>query len=163
MKTARMRKPRRNTGKGLESLVLASQGDVVLLKVPNGVQYLPGGKTVPKAGPVDFVGLHLPTKRMVILDAKQCDLVHRFPVGNTSSVKPHQIAELIRFGEAGAVSGLLIESTRHRRLHWLPWQMLMRCPPSYPWASIPEIGPSTHAVQWDKVLAAAATAEKDGE
>lgn len=155
----------RNTGKGLETLVLASQGQVVLLKVPNGVQWLPGGKTVPKAGPCDFIGLHLPTKRMVILDAKECGLVHRFDVGDGSKVKPHQIEELVRFGRAGAIAGLLVERTRTRQLYWLPWQMLdvRPLPPSYQWDELYEIGPSTHAVQWDKVLTAAATAEKDGE
>lgn len=148
-------------GRGCESLILASQTAVALVKVPSAVQFIPGGKIVKKKGPCDFVGLVRGTSRMVILDAKECDLRLRFPVGNKDHVPEHQREQLVHFGQLGALAGLLVESTAHGRLHWLPWRMLIDAPPSYPWEAIPEVGPASRLIDWARVFAA--DAARDGK
>lgn len=146
---------RRARGRHLESLVLASQGTVTLTKIPNGVRYLPGGKTIPCKSPVDFAGTVHGSGRAVWLDAKQCDLKGRFPVGNKDHVTPQQIAELVRHGRAGAVAGLLVERTGEDELYWCDWSILTNAPPSYAWKDLAYVGSSKLAVNWWHVLEAA--------
>lgn len=142
-------------GSSLETVVLASQTLIRATKVPNGVKYLRGGRTVPTKGPVDFFGICRRTKRLVLFDAKQCDLAQRFPVGNTDHLPPHQRDLLITYGREGAIAGLLIEATRLRRYFWLYWESLVSCPPSYQWNDgdhLHDLGPTTHLPLWDRVF-----------
>lgn len=139
-------------GRGCESLVMASQTLVCLDPVPRGIRYLPGGKAVPAASLVDFVGIVRDSGRLVCLDAKECHVKTRFPVGNADHVSPKQIEFLCRYGRLGALAGLLIESTAHARLHWLPWRMLDPLPASYPWEEVPEIGSTAFTVNWNLVM-----------
>ena len=146
-----LHKPRTN-GRRCESLVLASQTLVCLDPVPRGIRYLPKGRAVPAASLVDFVGLVRDSGRFVCLDAKECHLKGRFPCGDASHVSPKQVEYLCRYGRLGALAGLLIESTAHHRLHWLPWWMLDPLPASYPWDQVPEIGSTAFTVNWGLVM-----------
>lgn len=140
-------------GKSLESLILASQGAyVVLEKVPNGVKTLAGGRVVRCKSIVDFMGTVTSSGRAIVFDAKQCDLKHRFPVGNADHVTPDQRATLIRHGKAGAIAGLLVNSTYWQLLYWLSWQQLQAGTPSMRWSELTTIGLSTHAVDFGKLL-----------
>jgi hypothetical protein len=152
--TAKPRKARNpgSSGKSLELIVSNGGGVIEWTKVPNGVQYLPGGKTIPKKSPVDFIGTVIGTGRAVFCDAKQDADKTAFDA-KRDHLKPHQVAELIRHGRAGAISGLLIESTAHGRLHWLPWVRLVNWQPTYRWEDVLDLGPSNAAINWRWVIA----------
>jgi hypothetical protein len=146
-RTRKARKP--GAGRHLEALVIASNcrsNGATLVKVPNGVRWLPGGKTIPVKSPVDFSGT-LDGGRHIVFDAKECALPDYFEV-NAAKVAAHQIAELVRHGQQGAVAGLLIEATAHGTLHWLNWTRLVDCPPSLRWDAIPVVGLASKAVSW---------------
>jgi len=147
-------------GKALESLILRSQGaacGAIYQKVPNGIQWVGGGKSFPCKSPVDFMGLLTDgTARSLVFDAKECKLVTRFPVGHKDHVSPHQLEQLIRYGRSGALAGLLVAATSTRRLYWLSWRYLVNAPPSYPWDDprMVDIGSAAMAIDWRKVATA---------
>jgi penicillin-binding protein-related factor A (putative recombinase) len=150
---------RKPGGKRLETLVVSSQQGVVLTKMPSAARWI-GRKTIAVKGPCDFFGMYLATREFLIFDAKECELATRFPAGNPDHVRPHQIEELTRYGRNGAISGLLILRTTTDDLHWLPWEMLVDCPPSYRWEEIPHVGSAKVAIDWDRVRQVARVAEQ---
>ena len=141
-------------GRNLESLILASQGGGVLLtKIPFSAKRLPGGHIVACCGPVDFFGIHIASGRMLVFDAKQSKNPHRLPTG-AKEFREHQRLELIRYSDAGAISGLLCESTATGRLYWCSARRFLTRAPSILWEDMIDIGPSSHAVEWEKIVVA---------
>lgn len=69
----------------------------------------------------DMVGTVIGTGIAFVADAKSCEEKYRFPF---SKVADHQIDELIRAGQAGAISGLIVESIHLRLFFWVPWEVL---------------------------------------
>ena len=61
--------------------------------------------------------------RLLLVDFKRCEVRDVFPV-NDSTVKPHQIDELVRHGRQNALAGLLIEAAAHERFYWCSWTAL---------------------------------------
>ncbi len=111
-----------NRGRRLETAVLASQRTYIRVrKTSAGVKWLPGGRQVLQRGPVDFVGTICGTGGSICFEAKQTDDPIRFAF---DLIKRHQITDLVDQGSAGAVAGVLIESTAVRRYFWLPWHQL---------------------------------------
>lgn len=143
-------------GTHLEQLVLTSQGAVTLTKIPNGIKYLRGGDKVPVKGPVDFMGCYTGSGIALVLDAKEGGGASL----NTSTdhVAEHQRLALLRFWDAGAVSGLLCLSTRTDTLYWLPAPKLHPRRPSVPWGEMVEIGSAKYAIDWRRVASADAWA-----
>ena len=113
-----------NRGKSLESIVLASQLNVVCLdKIPTSSRIVRAGtetKSLRLKSPPDFIGTVCGSGRAIVFDAKQCD-EKRFPL---SKIRPHQAEWIIRHGLAGAVAGVLIESTNNHHYWWLSWNSL---------------------------------------
>jgi hypothetical protein len=156
-------KPRRarSTGKVLEALILNSRSGygVELEHVPNGVQFIGGGKTIPKKSPVDFGGSVVGTGRAVWLDAKECHKAGSFDASD-DKLKRHQVDLLIRQGRAGAIAGLLIRCSTTERLHWLDWRLLVDRRPTYPWGELPDVGDAkAYRVDWAAVSRAVAALE----
>ena len=56
--------------------------------------------------------------------------------------------QLLTYGEAGAVAGLLCEQTTTRQLYWCDWGNFRQRTPSICWTNMLAIGPSSHAVRW---------------
>ena len=112
----------------LESLVLASQGRVLeIQKIDPAHKWVGEGKALPKKQFVDFVGCTKPRGRMIVFDAKQWgDGTCRLDL-----VKGFQREVLRKYQRAGAIAGLLIESTKLGRIFWFE---------EYPW-----FGP----IEWD--------------
>lgn len=149
------RKPRRpgTSGKSLEALILASPG-AVLTHVGQAAKRIQGGKVVAVRGPVDFFGTLAPGGRAIAIDAKRCELVRRFPVGDLTHLPQHQRAELVRYGRAGAVAGLIVEAAARGQLYWCGWQWLEAPPPSLAWDELYYLGKSSEPVRWSDVVAA---------
>jgi hypothetical protein len=140
-------------GRNLESLILASQGGVLLTKIPFSAKRLPGGHIVACCGPCDFFGIHIPSGRMLVFDGKQSKNPHRLPTGE-KEFREHQRLELIRYHDAGAISGLLCESTATGRLYWCSARRFLTRAPSIPWEDMIDIGPATHTVEWGRIVEA---------
>lgn len=141
----RHRKP---GGKRLETLLLKSPHvGVELVRHPNGVQWLPGGRTVPKRGPVDFSGVFTGTGRAIYFDTKECEGVNVLTT-STSTLPEHQRLELIRLGHAGALAGLLCLRTRTDELYWADWRLLIDDRPSIRWDVMHKIGLAGVGIQW---------------
>ena len=135
-----------NRGKSLESLVIASQGTVTLTKISAAQKWLGEGKTTAQRQFVDFVGCVNGSGRMICFDCKQWDEKKC----RLDQVKPFQRELLRRYQIAGAIAGLLIESTRLGRLYWFaeyPWFQPIE------WESqfLTDLGPSNRAVDFAKV------------
>lgn len=160
----RLQSPHANKGRSLELTVQASTGNLLeLVKVPNGVRYKAGGGTFPVPSPVDYLGLVRATGRAICFDAKKCALKKAFPIGNRDHFPAHQRDFLIRFGEAGAVSGLLVESEKLGRYLWMDWKIIRECEgkPSVPWEGCGgmdylwigwrDLGPNSHAIKFGEI------------
>lgn len=160
--TAMMRglpsKPKRqsaiNKGKPLESLIMASQGEVLLTKVPQAARRIGGDRIVTTRSSCDFFGIHVPTKRMIIFDAKMSDNPNRLQT-SADHLPDHQRQELIRYGESGAIAGLLCWRTDDDTLYWCRWQVSVKPQPSIPWEFMCCIGSPKFAIRWDRLLDAA--------
>jgi hypothetical protein len=142
-----------NSGRGLESTVLASQAKGICVdKIPHGMRHIGGGRTVPVPGPVDFMGTL--AGRSLVFDAKQCARKTRFNLGDRTMVKPHQRERIIRHGEAGAIAGLLVEATAFGLYLWLDWRYLKHDVASIPWddACWIELGDTAHAIRFDRLI-----------
>jgi hypothetical protein len=155
------RRPRRpgTSGRTLETLALASSGrGAVPTKVPNGVKYLPGGKTVPIPSPVDISGT-LAGGRHLVFDCKECGRADGFAV-NADHVRPHQIMELCRHGEQGAAAGLLILRTATDGLYWLDYSRLAASQGHVvKWDAMPLVGTAKVAIDWANVAAGGRASE----
>lgn len=153
MGDAKRRKGRRTgrEGRSLESLILASQTDVLLTKIPLSARRMPGGKIVACAGPVDFMGGYREDGRLIVFDAKQNKNPRRLPTGK-KELREHQIEEIIRYGIAGFIAGLLCECSTTRTLYWCRWELLGRRRASIPWAEMDEIGHSSEPVNWKAIM-----------
>lgn len=139
--TAAPAKPRRKPGgKALERLIekTAPLAGIELVRIPQAAQRLPGNKIIAKRGPVDFVGCW--SGQMVTLDAKECSLKRRFPIGNRTHLPDHQRRFLERMGLAGAHAGLIVHATAHDRFYWIGWHSLTGEHPSVPWHTLFECG-----------------------
>ncbi len=151
-------KPRRPVyGKGLESLVLASLHGVVLDKIPHGYRHLPGPerRSVRVPTPFDFFGIHLASRRLIVLDCKEGREKHRLDT-SPDHFTEFQRQNLMRYGEAGAISGLLCESIVKCAVYFLPWWRLSPRTPSMQWDDMEKIGPNNfilNAEKWDRIIA----------
>lgn len=146
-------KPRKRTGKegrSLETLILASQTDVLLTKIPLSARRLPGGKVVACAGPVDFMGAFRDTREALIFDAKQSKNPSRLET-NADKLKEHQRIMIVEYGISGICAGLLCECTATRELYWCFWGLLTYRKPSIPWEQMRCIGSSDKPVDWNAI------------
>lgn len=137
-----------NRGRNLESVILASQSNVVALtKITAGQKWLKGGKTVSQKQFVDFVGCVNLTGQMLCFDAKQWD----DGKCRLDLVPPFQRELLRRYQLAGAIAGLLIESTKLGRFFWFEEYPLFD---PIGWGSIflKDIGPNTHGVSFAEIV-----------
>ena len=144
-----------NRGRRLESAVIASQRDVIRVrKTSAGAKWLAGGKAVRQVGPPDFIGTVVGSGRSICFEAKQSDRPNGFPL---DMVRPHQLDYLTEQGQAGAVAGVLVESTAKRLYLWLTWGDLngalrsgLR---SIPWGDgrFFELGHTSYAIPFDRV------------
>jgi hypothetical protein len=153
----------RATWAAFEQQILLPTNAVALRKMEPSAVRIGGGKMVAKRGPCDFWGVVKSTPeckgscgRMIILDAKECGLQYRFPVGNDSHFPLHQRMELVAMGREGAVAGLLVHAnhTDVGLVLWLPWQHLVERETSIEWAD-PRwltIGESSDPIDWEKIL-----------
>jgi hypothetical protein len=134
--------PKGDRGKSLESLIaISGRGVVDIEKLPKCGGFFIGRKvrSNPSLAPsyakeppafvsqrigCDFMGTVIGSGRGIFFDAKQCALATSFPLSNTHNIKDHQREFLIRMGRAGAISGLIVESTVKRTILWLGWQEL---------------------------------------
>lgn len=143
-------------GATLERLVMSDQGfsgcPVVLTQVSQSARRIGPKPTdvVPIKGPCDFFGTVKRTGRAIVFDAKHCNRKSSFDA-NGKKVLPHQVRELIRHGEAGAIAGLLVMDWQGR-LYWVGWQKLISRPASYRWDSLMRAGFYTAGVDWQKLL-----------
>jgi penicillin-binding protein-related factor A (putative recombinase) len=146
---------RANRGRALERTILASQSLVTLVKVPHGMKYLRGGKTVGVKTLTDFAGVVKGTGQGIFFDAKMCELKNGFPIGNRSHFSEYQRQFLIRMGAAGAIAGLLVECKAHQMYAWLDWTTLEKCrAPSLAWdaAGWRWLGMTTYAVNFEQLI-----------
>lgn len=157
---AKFRSPRKaNLGRALETTIIASQRNIVRLdKIPHGVRYLPGGKKIAVKSPVDFVGTVCATGRAIHFDAK----MSAKPQGlYLDQIEKHQIAWLVRHGEAGAIAGVLAESTKVETagFYWIDWRNISRhigiCSAAISWGDMRWIGDSFQTIDFGKILGVA--------
>lgn len=142
-----------NRGKSFETVILASQRDVVRLeRIEQAAKRIGKGRMIPLKSPCDFTGTVVGTGRAITFDAKVCDLANRFPCGNRDHVPAHQIEHLIRHGEAGAIAGLLIWATKRCRYFWMDWRFLSKSP-SLEWSHVAmvELGDDARTVDFHRV------------
>lgn len=127
--------PRRNNGKAFESLIYKSSGRVILLeRLPaSGSKCIGPGKFINQPVCCDFAGTVIGTGRAFFADAKSNKEPKRFPMGNWTKVHDHQRAFLVAQGKAGALSGLLVESSASGDVYWLDWKHLDGREPSILW------------------------------
>lgn len=136
-----------NRGRNLESVVMASQGNTVTLnKITAGQKWLRGGKTVAQMQFVDFTGCVNGSGRMLIFDAKQWGS----PKCRLDLVPPLQRGFLRRYQVAGAIAGLLIESTVHRKFFWFGEYPVFE-PIGWDSPLLIELGPTTHGVSFERI------------
>jgi len=115
-----------NRGRSLETVIDASQRNVVCItKIPSGAKWIGPRKMVATKSPVDFMGVVCGTGRAIVFDAKTCNLARSFPVSNADHFPEHQREFLIRHGRAGAIAGLLVESTRMGAYFWVNYHWLI--------------------------------------
>jgi hypothetical protein len=141
-------------GKSLERAVVASQqlGIVTLVKTEPGIAFGRGGSVRATLGLPDFLGVIRGTGRAIVFDAKECDAPKGFPL---AKLKPHQADLIMRWGDAGACAGVLIEATAARQFFWWTWASLqarwtMRAV-TVSWAEMAAIGDSTHLIKFDRI------------
>lgn len=92
---------------------------------PCGARFIGRGKIIRLPMPCDLVGCVRASGRAFHADAKSLgDSYATFPLTNREMIEPHQIAHLVRMGQAGALSGLIVESKRIAQYLWLPWIFL---------------------------------------
>lgn len=143
--------------KTFEHQVLLSNPYVRLQKMNPEAIRIPGGRVVTKRGPCDFWGQVVGSGRSIVVDAKQCDQVTRFPIGNVTHFPTHQRQELVAAGRAGAISGLMIHASNDkvRRVYWLSWKDIEQLrDPSVEWThpAMVELGASDMSIDWARVL-----------
>lgn len=143
------------TGKSFEEMILASQSPstVLLTKIPLSARRIRGREMVACRGPCDFLGMYVPTGRMVIFDAKSGKGDNRLET-REAHFPLHQRAQIIRYGEAGAIAGLMAESSTNQMVYWCPWTMLIVPRPSIPWAEMICVGSSREVIDWRKIVEA---------
>jgi hypothetical protein len=144
-------------GRGLETVVMACQRDVVRLEhLPAcGARFMGGGKAQSLPICADFVGAFLGTGRGIFFDAKSCDNARAFPLGRSNYVKPHQREFLCRIGATGAAAGLVCEARAlGGAVYWLDWTHLQdTAVTSVPWADprLVLLGPVGMVIDFRKV------------
>lgn len=145
-----------NRGRGLEQLVLNSQSraTVLLTQVPQAAKRIGGGKVVTVRSSCDFFGIYAPTRQLIVFDCKTCALPHRLDT-REAHLPEHQRLEILRYGEAGAIAGILAERSPYTELFWVPWQLLTTREPSIPWAAMVPIGSAKFAIQWQRFCGSA--------
>jgi len=124
---------RANRGRALESLIeISGKGVVVLEHLPHcGGRWIAKERMVREKICCDFVGMVCGSGIGIFFDAKQDANPDRFQINDAFRGKEHQRNFLVKAGRAGAISGLLIESTATSTLYWLPWDKLRAV--SIPW------------------------------
>lgn len=138
-----------NRGRNLESVILASQCNIVTLsKITAGQKWLKGGKTVSQKQFVDFVGCVNLTGQMICFDAKQWDDAKC----RLDKVSPFQRDTLNRYNAAGAIAGLLIESTKLRRFFWFAVTDYHHEPIGWDSIWLKDIGPNTRGVSFAEIV-----------
>lgn len=142
-------------GKSFETLILCSPG-AVLTRVRGEARRVRDGRVIQVPGPVDFVGYHPPTGRMLVFDAKQSAEKHRLDTSE-SHLSEEQRLQVVAYGRAGAAAGLLVEATWRRTFFWLRWEAIATRPASVAWedARMAMVGPSNRPVNWAAVVWAA--------
>lgn len=163
--TPYQRKLAGHRGKNLEAVIIASQGSIVRLHKHDTCGRWIKRAFRPIKSPVDFIGcLRAPGARAVYLDAKECDLQYRFPVGNEDHFSTYQREFLQLFGASGAIAGLLIEATHPeiRAYFWLSWRHLFTAEASIAWSDgrMVCIGSNLDLVKFQNVIAAEAAVEE---
>ena len=121
-----------------ESSILSQSAihGICLFKIPTGRRFVRGGDTVGVKTPFDFFGMVAPQAgRSIVFDAKSvANNSKKQSLGIGMGVVPdHQAISLIRAGEYGAISGLLVCCGPRHDVRWLNWRNL-------------RIG---HAIAWD--------------
>lgn len=150
----------KSKGKTLETLVLNSPG-LTIVKVPNGIRYIGGGRKIAEKSPCDFFGV-TDSGRAVVFDAKECGSDTRFPVGDKTHVEPHQIKQIVQFGEKGAVAGLLVMRMKTDSLYWIGWKRLIDVPPSFEWDDMRFLC-SVGSIPWNLIIEADDYGNRDYE
>lgn len=161
-----------NSGKSLESAVLASQlNTLFVVKIPHGMRYTGGGEKVNIAGkdrwwartvavksPCDFMGCIIATGQAIAFDAKASALKKGFRIDHDDHFPPHQRKFLTAIGMRGAVAGALVEATEIGEFLWLDAEYFTPAG-GHPWPVMPwdapqwiRLGPTTHAIQFRRLL-----------
>jgi hypothetical protein len=149
-------------GKALESVIWHSQGNVVrLTRVEQAARVGRDADgdpiTIRQRGPCDFFGAYVFAGRMLVLDAKECGNKCRFLAGR-KYVPDHQFEQLVRYGEVGAVAGLVAHESRTGTLFWVDWRLLAKGHKSFVWSDLPAVGRMATGVSWVRVELASADA-----
>lgn len=95
---------------------------IVLLEIPRVGGKWVQGSIIPARVACDFVGAISDTGRMFVCDVKKCENECRFAL----ALPEHQRRNLIAVGQAGAISGLLIDASAEllSLWYWLDWGIL---------------------------------------
>lgn len=146
----------RAAGALLESLVIASQRDAVrLVKVGNYAKRIRtprGYSLIEQPSEFDFVGAYVADGRFIAFDAKCVSDGASLRVNDEKIVKPHQVAALQMFADAGGIAGVLCECGRLRDVRWLPaWELRRETPVRWDDAAWIVLGPSTTLIDFNRL------------
>ncbi len=127
---------------------------LVLTELPScGARFVGKGRIIRLPIPCDLVGCVRISGRAFHADAKSLgESFATFPLTNHEMVEPHQIAHLVRMGQAGAIAGLIVESKRRDCVLWLDWEYLS-CEERIPWND-PRwdiLGGASHLIDFGKI------------
>jgi hypothetical protein len=147
----------RAAGGSLESLVIASQRDVRLVKIGNYAKRISGRafggcKLIEERSHFDFVGCYA-DGRFIAFDAKCAGpQLASLRVNAPSIVKPFQVEALQMFADAGGIAGILCECGRLRDVRWLPAGELRRAAPvRWDDAAWIVLGPSSQVIDFRRL------------
>ncbi len=140
-----------NRGRALESIIMASQANIVrLIQVSGTAKRIGGGKMIQTKGPVDFSGVIVGSGRAICFDAKTCGEKNHLDTGKDKLLE-HQRQELLRMGEAGAIAGLLCLSTARQRYYWCDWRLLTQRRPSILWDTMADMGDAAFTIGFKRL------------
>lgn len=131
--------------------MLAISKHVALLNIPRiGAKQIGKDRLIRQKVACDICGTIKGSGRSFVTDVKHCDAKARFTF--STYAKQHQIDELIAQGAAGAVAGLLVESSAIKAWFWIPWHCLKET--GIDWMDDRNIiiGPTTHLPKIELIL-----------
>lgn len=137
----------------LESIAAVPNRFILVEKVPSGAKWIGPGKHIAVPSPVDFCGTIKGSGRSIFFDAKMSDKPLAVDL-RVQCFAEHQRLMLLRHGEAGAVSGLLLYNRKADALYWLDWRYLHPRIERCRWDDVRLIamGNSLRGIDWSKVL-----------